>query len=717
MISYLPECRGWLLGNDDYSYAFAVNPEGVHLKHLYWGAPIDTTDVANLAAEQRDWWANASDTQDMRQPGALWFGFESAPRAFTEEVVASGAFRFDETSVAVRLADGSTGLALSYLDHEIVHDGHEERLTVSLRDASAGVRVNLHYGVDHRSSVLARWVTILNEGTHPVEVERAASGAWALPSLRSMRVRNFFGHVKGEFQLEDGEVPHGTRTLGSRTGTSGHRGTPWIAIHEGASETAGEVWSVALAYTGSWRITTQRSDDSGLHVVAGVADEEVRCRLLPGGELGTPRVLGAYSANGFGDLSALWHHHVNAVVVPAPRRPLPVLYNSYFALQFGIDHESMVEQAKIAADLGVEVFVIDDGWQAGRVDDFNGLGHWVPDRAKFPDGMGGLRHSLENMGVELGLWVEPEMCTPDSPVFQQHPDWIHTTRGRPGQTHRNQHVLDFGRAEVQTWAVEQVSAAVQEAGCTYVVWDMNRPLPLGGVVPDSGARQRHADGLMAVVAELRGRHPGVIWQACSGGGGRADLGILSGMGMTWISDNTDAHNRAAMVSAASHVLPVNTVVHWVTDLTSRNPLSDLLQHTSSLQTRFAAAMNGVLGISADLRHWTPQERQEAAELVNRYKEIRHLVAEGKSYRLPISRKGSALGYVGAGATEAAVVVIAPPPDFGENQVRIRLRGLDPDVVYDIPGHAPTSGRLLMQHGLLLDGSQDTSWVLRLQRRN
>ncbi|WP_248761147.1 alpha-galactosidase [Pseudarthrobacter sp. SSS035] len=712
-IRYIAECQAWLLGNENFSYAFGLDPAGVHLKHLYWGSPIDVADVVALASDPRDWWSNAADTIDMRQPAAQWRGFESAPRAFTEEIVAQGGFRFDEPSLAMTDSDGTPGLLLTYSGHEILDDSGETRLTVTLRDTRAGIRVELHYAVHQRSAALARWMSLHNEGERPAHVDRAASAAWALPSYRDFSVRNFYGHVQGEFQLEDNPVVHGTRSIGSRTGTSGHRGTPWTAVHEMAGEDHGEVWSIALAHTGSWRIATQLSDEHGLHIVPGVADEEMRCRLDPGDTLETPRSLGVYSERGFAHLSQLWHQHVTGVIASERRRPLPVMYNSWFALKFDVDHDSLLEQARLAAEFGAEVFVIDDGWFQGRDNDHGGLGNWIPDERAFPEGMAALRRDLGELDMELGLWVEPEMCTPESEVFRNHPEWVHGTEGRFWQTHRHQHILDLGQEAVQAWVIDKVSHVIDDSGCTYIVWDMNRPVPLGQTVPGSSTRQSHAEGLMAVLRALNKRYPHVTWQSCSGGGGRSDLGIMSSMSLTWISDNTDAHDRASMISSASHVLPVGSLVHWVTDPAAKSPNSDLLQQTQALSTRFHTAMNGVLGVSADLRLWSPDELQEAAELVRQYKGIRHLIADGLLYRLPVSRDALACAYVAEDASAAAVIIVARPARFGEASVRVRLRGLDPDALYSVTEQGTRSGRILMQHGLILDGTRNSSWIITL----
>jgi len=445
----------------------------------------------------------------------------------------------------------------------------------------------------------------------------------------------------------------------------------------------------------------------------GVSDEEMRCILAPGARLSTPRSLGAYSDIGFDKTTDIWHTHVREIITPRAHRPLPVMYNSWFALQFALDRVSLIEQAGRAAKIGAELFVIDDGWFIGRKDDLHGLGRWRPDPDIFPEGMDGFRRTLGDLGMQLGLWVEPEMCTPDSDVFREHPEWIHGSPGRFWQTHRHQFVLNLGLAEVRDWVVEQISRVVDESGCAYIVWDMNRPLPLGEAVRTT--ETTHADGLTQVLNVLRSKHPTVVWQACSGGGGRADLGILSSMEFTWVSDNTDAHDRANMIAGASHVLPMATLAHWVTDPQELNPVSDRLQQTASLATRFHASMNGVLGISADLRQWSDDQMAEAASLVTQYKGFRHLIADGRFHRLSLSCPGVAFAYVAPDRSEAVVIVIANPFGYGESNPRLRLRGLDPEERYVLGDLPAQSGRLLMQRGFVLDGTQTASWLLTLAR--
>jgi len=712
-IRYIDEARAWLLNAGSTSYAFAIDIDGFHLKHLYWGATISGDDVIDLAAEQRDWWLNTPDTRVMRQSGALWRGFESAPRAFMEEVVAQGGFRFDEATVAIQ-SPSTSGLLLTFDGHTITNSDTDSELCITMLDDRAAVRLELHYRVSQSSPGIERWMCVSNVGADRLTVDRLCSASWPLPSGRNLRARNFFGHVQGEFQLEDARVSHGRRSLGTRTGTSGHRGTPWLALHDNATEVGGDVWSVALAYSGSWQITTQVSDDGGVHVVAGVADAEMRRTLTPGDEITSPTSVGIYSSSGFTNLTHQWHDYVNAHV-PELVRPLPVMYNSWFALQFEMDEESLLEQARLAARLGTELFVIDDGWFEGRDDDFHGLGRWTPDSRAFPNGLAPLQSSLAALGMDFGLWVEPEMCTPDSRVYQEHPEWIHGEPGRFWQTHRNQFVLNLGIPEARDWVVEHTSLAVAASHCSYVVWDMNRPIPLGRSSVQSSGQLTHAEGLAMVLTELRERHPDVVWQACSGGGGRADLGILSSMSLTWPSDNTDAHDRARIVQAASQVLPPSVLAHWLTDAPARNSTSDKLQQTESLSTRFHTAMNGVLGVSADLTQWSESELDLGSELIQKYKAMRPVIADGSVYRLEVPPESLGLAYVSDNADEAAVFVVAQRFAFGESILRVRLRGLDSDSRYRVDDSFTRSGRLLMQEGLVLDGSTTTSWAVHVKR--
>lgn len=712
-IQYIDSVKGWLIGDGRASYAFAVDSSGYHLKHLYWGSPIAVQDVQDLAAVDRDWWRNTSDTLVMRQPSAMFRGFESAPRAFFEEVVSAGGFRFDEATIAVRSA-ATSGALLQYQDHMIETARDSTELAIRLIDASIGLAVTLHYRVSLRSPGIERWMTVRNDGDESVVVDRLCSASWPMPTGRNLIARNFFGHVQGEFQVEDVPVSHGRRAIGTRTGTSGHRGTPWLALHDQATEESGEVWSVALAYSGSWQIVTQASDDGGVHVVTGPADEEYRRVLEPRSQVTTPPAVGIYSARGFNDLSQQWHRSVNSHL-PALVRPLPVMYNSWFALQFELKEATLLEQARLAASIGVELFVIDDGWFEGRHDDFHSLGRWTPDPVAFPSGLGNLADALAELGLNFGIWVEPEMCTPDSSIFQEHPEWLHGQPGKFFQTHRNQFVIDLTIAAARGWVIESISHAVTEARCSYVVWDMNRPVPIGRPFDDAVDRITHAQGLDLVIAELRERHPGVVWQACSGGGGRSDLGILRSMSLTWPSDNTDGHDRASIVQAASHVLPPSVLVHWLTDSLATNPTSDRLQQTESLTTRFHLAMNGVLGISADLTAWSADDLVLAREMVGLYKDVRSLVADGTTYRLQIARNALGLLYVDERQDHAVMIVVPPRSAYGETTLRVRLVGVDPDARYEFSGGEVLSGRLLMTSGIVLDGARAESWVLRFQR--
>jgi len=389
------------------------------------------------------------------------------------------------------------------------------------------------------------------------------------------------------------------------------------------------------------------------------------------------------------------------------------LYNSWEATLFDVDASSQIALAIHAAAMGVELFVLDDGWFHGRNDDTAGLGDWWPDAQKFPHGLAPLIEQVNALGMEFGLWIEPEMVNPNSDLYRAHPDWVIHFPTRARTESRNQLILNFGRSDMQNYIVEHIDRLLRENNIAFIKWDMNRNVSEPGWPDAPGdARElwvRYVHGLYHVWGTLRERHPNVIWQSCSGGGGRADMGILRFADQVWVSDNTEATARLAIQEGYSHIFPANTMEAWVTDVGA-----DYLP----LAFRFHVSMCGALGIGGHLLHWSEEERAEAAHWIALYKEIRHIVQFGDVYRLrsPQEHPFSAVQYVSKDQAEGVLFAFRthlPPP---AQVPPLYLRGLDPDARYEIEGvDGVRSGLGWMRAGLQLELNNFGSTVRRIRR--
>jgi alpha-galactosidase len=493
--------------------------------------------------------------------------------------------------------------------------------------------------------------------------------------------------------------------LTSRRGITSHHANPWLMLDAGeATEDHGRVWSAALAWSGSWRITVQRTPDGRAGLTGGVGHDGTTVPLSPGEEFTTPRFAGLCTDGGFGAASRAWHAYTLGHVLPHPDEVAPVLYNSWEATGFDVDEVGQKALAERAAELGVELYVVDDGWFGARRSDRAGLGDWTPAPDRFPDGLGPLVETVHRLGMGFGLWVEPEMVNPDSDLYRRHPDWVLHFPGRPGSELRNQLVLNFARDDVADWAYGWLTRLVGEHGIDFLKWDMNRAFSEAGWPGERDGTDRlgpkYVRNLYAVLDRLRADHPALRIESCSGGGGRVDLGILSRTDQAWASDNTDAADRIGIQHGYGQLYPARTMGSWVTDVPNQ-----LTGRTVPLRFRFHVAMAGALGIGGDLTRWSEEELREGAALVAEYKKVRHLVQHGRLDRLsPPSEDGvSVVQYTAADASQTLLLVWRRVPRHGAPRLPVRLRGLTPAARYrDARTGALHPTTVLAEYGLEID---------------
>jgi alpha-galactosidase len=679
-----PATSTWLLTTPGTAYAFRAEPGG-ELRHLYWGPRLTLAQVLAAAA-----------------PGnQRVFGFDS-PWDGTEELPAEGGLRFGVPSLQVRFGGGTRAVEW-VLDSSTA--GASE-LEIKLRDRYYPLGVTLAYRVYDDCDVIERHITLehLGGGEHvgddehpgdggPIEIYRTDSAAWVLPPLAGYRVSYTTGRWAGETRFRQHELPVGELTLTSRRGITSHHVNPWVALDDGtASETSGEVWSTALAWSGSWRITLQRTGDEKVSVTGGLGHDGASFRLSAGQSLTTPVFAGLYTSAGFGSASRAWHAYIRDHVLPHPDELRPVLFNSWETTGFDVNERNQMDLAKVAASIGVELFVLDDGWFGQRVNDTRGLGDWTPNPERFPDGLRALADAVHDLGMKFGVWVEPEMVNPDSDLYRAHPDWVLHYRERRRTTARNQLVLNFARPDVAEWAQRWLDDLVRENDIDFLKWDMNRPFSEAGWPDEPGDAERlwidHTRAVYTIMDRLRARHPGLRIESCAGGGGRVDLGILARTDQTWTSDNTDALDRIAIQDGYARVYPPGTMSAWVTD--SPNGLT---KRRIPLRFRFHVAMAGVLGVGGDLLRWSEAELAEAAELIAAYKDVRDVVQHGALYRLePHDTDVTAVQYTAG--DRCVVLAWRPTPRFAQRVRPIPLAGLDPDGTYYVAGRAYLGAALL-----------------------
>ncbi|MGW7571968.1 alpha-galactosidase [Streptomyces tendae] len=666
MISRAPDTGVWLLTTPHTSYALRVDGTGAPC-HLAWGPRLTPSEADALVTPAAE-------------PAS---SFEGRPPV-GEELPVDGGTRYGPPSLQVRYPDGSRAFEWQPTGHRVLEPAPgTAELVLEFRDRVHPLHVALHYTVREDTDVIERRTVLRNAGDQHLTLLRADSAAWSLPQLSGYRVSHVTGQWSAEGQVHRDPLPHGETVLTSRRGVTSHHAGPWLMLDSGeASEEHGRVWSAALAWSGSWRITVQSTPDGRAGFTGGVGHEGTGVPLAPGEEFTTPVFAGLYTDGGFGAASRAWHAYTRRHVLPHADETAPVLYNSWEATGFDVDEAGQKALAERAAALGVELYVVDDGWFGARRDDRAGLGDWTPSAERFPDGLGPLAETVHRLGMRFGLWVEPEMVNPNSDLYRARPDWVLHLPGRERGELRNQLVLNFARDDVADWAYDWLTRLVADQGIDFLKWDMNRAFSDAGWPGRQDGNDRLWTGYVAnlyrVLDQLRADHPGLRIEACGGGGGRVDLGILRRTDQAWVSDNTDAVDRLVIQHGFGQIHPARAMSAWVTDVPNQ-----LTARTVPLRFRFHAAMSGLLGIGGDLTRWSEEELAEGAELVAEYKRVRPLVQHGALHRLsgPLGEGPTVVQYAAEDGSETLVLAWQRRPRHGVPRSPVRLRGLTPQSRY------------------------------------
>jgi len=682
------------------TYAFGVNARG-ELQQIYWGGHLAETDAIPWAVPMR-----------------AWASFDSSHTTTPEEYAGWGAGLFVEPALKITFADGNRDLVLHYESHTTIANG----VDVVLKDIERKIYVTLHYTIDLQTGILARSATIENREAAPVTVEQAAAAAWALPPAH-YTLNYLTGRWAGEWNLTEEPLRPGVRVIESRRGSTSHQANPWFAIQSGeSSEEHGEVWFGALAWSGSWRITVEQDQLDAVRVTGGFNPFDFGYVLHPRERLETPVFYAGYSPDGLGGASRLLHsfelHNVlprtAATASASTPKPRPVIYNSWEATEFNVDEAGQIALAEKAAALGVDRFVMDDGWFGQRKNDHAGLGDWYVNSQKFPHGLKPLIDRVHALGMDFGLWVEPEMVNPDSDLYRKHPDWALNFPGRPRSEERNQLVLNLARDDVRDYVLGFLDKLLNENDIAFLKWDYNRNWSEPGWDQLPAAEQKKVyvqftRNLYSILAELRRKHPNVEIESCSGGGGRVDLGILRYTDEVWPSDNTDPFDRLTIQDGFTYAYTPQVMMAWVTD--SPHWMN---KRTTSLSYRMLSSMQGSLGIGANINHWTPEEMALAKRLIAAYHEVQPTIVQGELYRLISPRNGSefsATQTVRADKGQSVVFAFIHSTQEGRGFPILKLKGLDSATQYaftSIEGKAKpgtpavASGAWWMNHGLEMD---------------
>jgi alpha-galactosidase len=648
------------------TYAIGIDADGM-LQTLYWGAQLAANDPLGPARVS---------------PGHS--SFDSPGSTSPQEYAGWGGRITVEPDLKAHFADGNRDLVLRYASHRI--DGNT--LEVELRDIRLDVTVRLRYIVDAATGIIGRSAHIENHTAQVMTIDQASAASWNLPAGDNYSLRYLTGAWAREWHLQTRAIVPGATDIGSRRGTTGDQNNPWFAIERGDKwdEEHGDVWFGALAWSGSWHIRVDQDVLHQVRVTGGYNPFDFAYQLQPGQSLQTPAFYAGYTSGGIGEASRLMHRFEMNDVLPerAETKLRPVLYNSWEATEFKVDEAGQIKLAEAAAKLGVERFVVDDGWFGARNSDHAGLGDWTVNRDKFPRGLSPLINKVHGLGMSFGLWVEPEMVNPDSDLYRAHPDWALHFNDRPRSEGRNQLVLNLARKDVADYVYGTLDRLLSENDIQFLKWDYNRNWTEPGwpdVAPEEQQKVYVAfiDNLYDIIRRLREKHPGVEIESCSGGGARVDLGIMGLTDEVWPSDNTDPSDRLSIQDGFTYAYAPGVMMAWVTG--SPNWVNN---RSSSLDFRFLSSMQGGLGIGANILEWTPAENATAQRYVAEYKRIRATVQRGSLYRLLSPREASpqsATESVAADGSQAVLFAFQRQGHEAEPYPTLRLRGLDPKARY------------------------------------
>ncbi|MCH5190748.1 MAG: alpha-galactosidase [Oscillospiraceae bacterium] len=677
MAIHLCENNIFVLETKNTHYVIGVDRYG-HNRHLHWGKKCDINDyfIEYIGDEN----SNHTMLDDYHQ-----------------EYTPFGGTMYRDCTVKAEFSDKCREISLKYDGYML--DGNTLSLTFS--DKVYPLEIILNYKAGDDDDIITRWTTLKNNGSDKIRFEKLFSAEYNLPSKKPYTFKNTNGAWGGEFLETNSVLEGGSMVFESRRGTSGHNQSPYFIAYQNADEKSGDVYFATLAYSGSFKVSASRDLFRTTRVILGMNDFDFAFELLGGESFETPEVYSGY-VQGFGEMSRQMNKFAIKNILPKSfnKKTLPVLYNSWEATEFNVNVQNQIGLAERAAEMGVELFVMDDGWFGKRNNDRAGLGDWFVNREKFPNGLDELINRVNELGMDFGIWVEPEMVNADSDLFRAHPDWAYHYDTRTASELRHQLVLNMTRKDVQEYIFGVLDDLLSNHNIKYVKWDMNRPLS------ETGAENLpcpqmlwylHTKAVYDIVDKLKAKHPETAFESCSSGGGRSDLGALTHFDQAWTSDNTDAVDRMVIQKGYSLIRPIKTMRAWVTDIA-------WIIKPATLDFRFNIAMQGSLGIGGNLLKYSDEDLETCKKYISLYKEIRDLVQFGDLYRIMDIDKDeiSVNQYVNGEKTESVVFIAANGTRFYKKKVPLIFDGLDENRRYTLTiggKQYEKSGAYLMNVGI------------------
>ena len=712
-ILFQEEKRIFTLQTKQTTYQMKVDNFGF-LLHLYYGAKVSGEMDYLLTYYDRGFSGNPNDVGNNRT-----YSMDVLPQEYP--TLGTGDYR--NSAFVLRNHDESACCDLRYAGYEIREGKYElpglpavyakpeeaQTLEIVLEDAVSKVRVRLLYGVLEDEDIITRSVKITNYGTEYIVVEKASSACLDFIT-GEYDLLSFYGRHIMERNLQRARIGHGSQSIGSRRGTSSHQYNPAVIVAgKNTTEDIGDCYGMVFVYSGNFLCETEQDQFDQTRILMGLQRDLFNYPLESGETLVVPETILCYSGRGFGDLSMKYHRCIRNHICNGARSrrksgktgfiPRPVLVNSWEAAYFNFTGETIVELAREAAQLGIDMVVMDDGWFGKREDDNSGLGDWQVNEKKLGCSLGELVRRVNEEGVKFGIWIEPEMISEDSDLYREHPDWAMQNPGRNPARGRNQLVLDFSREDVREHIFDQICRVLDQGNIEYVKWDMNRSLTDFYSVETRQGKVSYdfVIGLYDFMEKLLAKYPQLMIEGCSGGGGRFDAGMMYYTPQIWCSDNTDAADRLWIQYGTSFFYPMSTISAHVSAVPNHQT-----GRITSLRTRGIVAMTGAFGYELSLGKLSAEEKEEIREQIRQYKEFEPLISMGDYYRLSNPFEDACAAWMFVSKDRKRVLLHVVLLENHGNMIvnYVRLKELLPDVVYEEERSGKRyCGSALMQAGI------------------
>ena len=707
-IVYDASSKTFNLSTSKTSYVLKVLDSN-HVAHVYWGKKIKAKNL-DYVLRSKNWGSFLTNTDNIDD-----FMLEMTP----QEYPGYGSTDLRTPAVELQFSDGTSATDFRYESHNIyagknklnnlpatyVEDENEAMtLELTLVDSLKNVKLILSYSVFEEFDAITRSVKIINESNEDVNINRVLS---ANVDFRDSdyELLQLSGAWARERHIIRKEIRSGSQSIESRRGSSSHAQNPFMAlVRKDTTEQHGEVYGFSLIYSGNFLANVEVDMYENARAQIGINPFDFTWLLKSKEEFTAPEAVLVYSNEGLTGMSHIYNCLYGKRLCKGKYRDevRPILINNWEATYFDFNETKIKEIAREATNLGMELFVLDDGWFGKRDDDNSSLGDWFVNEEKLKGGLNKLATEINEMGLQFGLWFEPEMVSPISELYKEHPDWCIHIPGRNRSEARRQLIIDYSREDVCNYIIEKISEVLSSAPISYVKWDMNRNMSEIGSAKLPANRQREVAhryilGLYKVLEEITTRFPDVLFESCSGGGGRFDPGMLYYMPQTWTSDNTDAIERLKIQFGTSMVYPNASIGCHVSAVPNHQ-----VDRITPIETRGIVAMSGNFGYELDITKLPESEKEIIKEQVKLYKEIRETIQFGKCYRLssPFENNDIAWMFISKDCEEIIVSFVRTLAKPNSKFISLKLVGLDESSKYEILGeNIIVGGDELMNIGL------------------